>query len=98
MTTITSQNVLNVKFKAGLVVDGIFGKATKAAVRPLQRGAYGGYPSILQAFLICRGYDTGGFDGDFGARTESAVKTFQTVKGLSVTGIADKNTFERLAE
>ena len=72
--------------------------ATKAAVRPLQRGAYGGYPSILQAFLICHGHDTGGFDGDFGARTESAVKTFQTVKGLSVTGIADKNTFERLAE
>ena len=92
------QNVLNVKFKAGLVVDGIFGKATKAAVRPLKRGAYGGYPSILQAFLICRGYDTGGFDGDFGARTESAVKTFQTVKGLSVTGIADKDTFAKLAE
>lgn len=92
------QNVLNVKYRANLVVDGIFGRATKAAVRPLQRGAYGGYPSILQAFLICRGYDTGGFDGDFGARTESAVKTFQTVKGLSVTGIADKNTFEKLAE
>lgn len=92
------QNVLNVKYHANLVVDGIFGRATKAAVRPLQRGAYGGYPSILQAFLICRGYDTGGFDGDFGARTESAVKTFQTVKGLSVTGIADKNTFEKLAE
>ena len=92
------QNVLNVKYHANLVVDGIFGRATKAAVRPLQRGAYGGYPSILQAFLICRGYDTGGFDGDFGARTESAVKTFQTVKGLSVTGIADKKTFEKLAE
>lgn len=91
------QNVLNVKYNANLIVDGIFGRATKAAVRPLQRGAYGGYPSILQAFLICRGYDTGGFDGDFGTRTESAVKTFQTVKGLSVTGIADKNTFEKLA-
>lgn len=92
------QNVLNAKFKAGLVVDGIFGAMTKAAIRPLKRGAYGGYPSILQAFLICRGYDTGGFDGDFGARTESAVKTFQTVKGLSVTGIADKDTFAKLAE
>ena len=92
------QRVLNQKFKADLVVDGIFGRATKAAVRPLQRGAYGGYPSILQAFLICRGYDTGGFDGDFGARTESAVKTFQTVKGLRVDGIAGKATFAKLAE
>lgn len=92
------QNVLNVKYKANLVVDGIFGKATKAAVRPLKRGAYGGYPSILQAFLICHGYDTGGFDGDFGYRTESAVKTFQTVKNLSATGIAERETFARLAE
>lgn len=92
------QYVLNAKFKAGLVVDGIFGRATKAAIQPCKRGMYGAYPSILQAFLICHGHDTGGFDGDFGTRTESAVKTFQTVKGLSVTGIADKNTFEKLAE
>lgn len=92
------QNVLNVKYHANLVVDGISGKATKAAIQPCKRGMYGAYPSILQAFLICHGYDTGGFDGDFGARTESAVKTFQTVKGLTVTGIADKNTFEKLAE
>ena len=92
------QNVLNAKFKAGLVVDGIFGAMTKAAIRPLKRGAYGGYPSILQAFLICRGYDTGGFDGDFGYRTESAVKTFQIVKNLSATGIAERETFARLAE
>jgi peptidoglycan hydrolase-like protein with peptidoglycan-binding domain len=34
--------------------------------------------------------------GDFGARTESAVKTFQTVKGLRVGGIAGKATFEEL--
>lgn len=91
------QNVLNVKYGAKLVVDGIFGPATKKAVVPLKKGARGGYPSILQAFLICEGYDTGGFDGDFGNRTESAVKSFQTVNGLSVTGIADRNTFEKLA-
>jgi GH25 family lysozyme M1 (1,4-beta-N-acetylmuramidase) len=92
------QNVLNVKYHANLVVDGIFGRATKAAVRPCKRGMYGGYPSILQAFLICRGFDTGGFDGDFGLRTESAVKTFQQNSGLKVTGIADANTFAKLAE
>ena len=91
------QNVLNVKFKAGLVVDGIFGKATKVAVRPLKRGAYGSYPSILQAFLICRGYDTGGFDGIFGNKTESAVKKFQTDNHLTVDGIAGKETFAHLA-
>ena len=92
------QNVLNVKYHANLVVDGIFGKATKAAIQPCKKGMYGAYPSILQAFLICRGYDTGGFDGDYGNRTESAVKTFQTVKGLSVDGIAGKATFTKLAE
>ena len=92
------QHVLNAKFKAGLEVDGIFGKATKAAVQPCKKGMYGGYPSILQAFLICRGYDTGGFDGDYGNRTESAVKTFQTVKGLRVDGVAGKATFAKLAE
>lgn len=92
------QNVLNVKYHANLVVDGIFGKATKAAIQPCKKGMYGAYPSILQAFLICRGYDTGGFDGDYGNRTESAVKTFQTVKGLHVDGIAGKATFAKLAE
>lgn len=92
------QNVLNVKFKAGLTVDGVFGKATKAAIKPCTKGTRGAYPSILQAFLICLGYDTGGFDGDYGNRTESAIKTFQTVKGLKVTGTADANTFEALAK
>ena len=92
------QRVLNVKYKANLVVDGIFGVKTKAAVRPLKKGSKGGYPSILQAFLICLGYDTGGFDGDFGNKTESAVKTFQSKKGLQATGIADQNTFESLAK
>lgn len=92
------QNVLNAKFKAGLTVDGVFGKATKAAIKPCTKGTRGAYPSILQAFLICLGYDTGGFDGDYGNRTESAVKTFQTVKGLKVTGTADAATFEALAK
>ena len=52
--------------------------------------------TILQAFLICRGYDTGGFDGDFGHMTESAVLIFQTVHGLIIDGIAGKATFEEL--
>lgn len=92
------QRVLNQKFKANLAIDGVFGEKTKAAVRNLSKGAKGGYPSILQAFLICRGYDTGGFDGDFGNQTENAVKQFQRDHNLFVDGIAGKETFSKLAE
>ena len=51
------------------MVDGIFGRRTKAAVRNLYEGDQGAYVAILQAFLICRGYDTGGFDGIAGKET-----------------------------
>ena len=89
---------LNRWYDAGLEVDGIFGWRTKAAVRNLYKGETGGYPSILQAFLICRGYDTGGFDGIFGYQTEQAVKAFQQNSGLYVDGVAGKETFAKLAE
>ena len=91
------QTVLNRDFSANLDVDGIFGRMTKKSILNLERGAYGDYVRVLQGFLICRGYDTGGFDGDFGGRTESAVKTFQSVRGLYVDGIAGKVTFAALA-
>ena len=90
------QTVLNDDYGADLEVDGIFGRQTEKAVRNLERGGYGDYVRVLQGFLICHGYDTGGFDGDFGTRTESAVKTFQSVRGLYVDGIAGKATFEEL--
>lgn len=91
------QTILNDTYSAGLDVDGIFGRKTRAAIRNLSNGDTGDYVRVLQGFLIGRGQDTGGFDGIFGNLTESAVRTFQTVKGLTVDGIAGKNTFERLA-
>ena len=90
------QTILNTDFGANLDVDGIFGRQTKKSIVNLERGAYGDYVRVLQGFLICHGYDTGGFDGDFGGRTESAVRTFQSVRGLVVDGIAGKATFEEL--
>ncbi len=92
------QTVLNDDYGADLEVDGIFGRQTEKAVRNLERGDYGDYVRVLQGFLICHGYDTGGFDGDFGARTESAVRTFQQVRGLYVDGIAGRYTFRELSE
>ena len=91
------QTVLNRDFGANLDVDGVFGKQTKKSIVNLERGAYGDYVRVLQGFLICHGYDTGGFDGDFGGRTESAVKTFQSVRGLYVDGISGRKTLEELA-
>ena len=89
---------LNDDYGADLEVDGIFGRQTEKAVRNLERGDYGDYVRVLQGFLICHGYDTGGFDGDFGARTESAIRTFQQVRGLYVDGIAGRYTFRELSE
>lgn len=91
------QYVLNAKFSAKLTVDGVFGAMTKAAIRPLKKGTRGGYPSILQAFLICRGYEVS-FDGDFGGNTEAAVMAFQIANYLTPDGIAGKDTFSKLAE
>ena len=102
------QQWLNSHFGFDIYIDGIYGPQTRAAlVMALQtvlNRDYGadlevdGIYGVLQGFLICMGYDTGGFDGDFGGRTEESVKTFQTVRDLYVDGIAGKNTFEKLAE
>ncbi len=90
------QCYLNKTYRAGLSIDGIMGPATKAAVRVLRKGAKGTYVYILQCALICHGYDTGGFDGEFGDKTLAAVKDYQRKHGLEVDGEAGKETFYSL--
>ena len=92
------QTELNRAYHAGLAVDGIYGEKTFAAVRNLQQGSRGEFVMVLQGFLICKGYDTGGFDGIFGARTTSSVRAFQSRNGLVVDGIAGKKTFWALTQ
>ena len=46
----------------------------------------------LQTQLIQLGYLSGTADGDFGSRTETALKDFQEANGLEATGIADVET------
>ncbi|MGW1785454.1 protein kinase domain-containing protein [Streptomyces sp. NPDC002143] len=52
----------------------------------------------LQCMLSRRGYDVGGsgVDGDFGPDTETAVRGFQSDKGLAVDGIVGQNTWSAL--
>ena len=92
------QTELNRAYHAGLAVDGIYGEKTYAAVRSWRQGSRGDYVKVLQGFLICKGYDTGGFDGSFGARATSSVRAFQSRNGLVVDGIAGKKTFRALTQ
>lgn len=89
------QTELNNQYQKGLVVDGIFGNLTKNACVSVRKGAKGNITYILQAILYCKGYKIA-VDGDFGVNTENAVKDYQQSNGLTVDGVAGKNTFAKL--
>ena len=90
------QTELNREYGAGIAVDGIFGAQTYSAIHNIKIGAQGEYTRVLQGLLMCNGYDTGGFDGIFGAATDNAVREFQRDNGLEVDGIAGRETFGEL--
>ncbi len=90
------QTEMNKQYGSKLVVDGIYGSATNSTVRNLTVGCKGNITKTLQGLLICNGYSTNGFDGVFGSGTQTAVKSYQKKKGLTVDGIAGKATFTAL--
>ena len=59
----------------------------------IQIGSTGEDVRYLQESLTKLGYDPGPIDGVFGTKTETAVRSFQTVKGLVVDGIVGNNTW-----
>lgn len=67
-------------------------------LRTLRRGSKGNDVKALQRLLFADGYDVGpcGDDGDYGERTEKAVKRYQTDHSLLVDGVAGKETFTAL--
>lgn len=91
------QTVLNEQYGSNLAVDGIFGNQTASAIQNLKKGSTGDLTAVLQALLICHGYDTGGLDGDFGIQTDKAVRDFQKENDLYCDGIAGRATFGKLA-
>ncbi|MDF2889801.1 MAG: hypothetical protein K0R80_168 [Clostridia bacterium] len=63
----------------------------------LKRGMNNGYVKNLQVALNKYGYKLS-VDGDFGAKTEGAVRDFQRSKGLIADGIVGPKTWNRLYE
>ena len=63
------------------------------------RGCKGGAVRRLQTWLVGLGFGVGaaGADGDFGAATDTAVRTFQAAQGLTVDGVVGKATWRALA-
>ena len=64
----------------------------------VRQGSRGIYVCILQDGLTTLGYNTGGLDGVFGARTRDAVIEYQRKKGLTTDGLVGRNTWNNLME
>ena len=63
----------------------------------LKRGSKGEAVANLQRALSAHGLlQSSGIDGDFGNKTETAVKEYQSNHGLRPDGIAGRNTLRRL--
>ena len=68
------------------------GKKPAAAYDELKRGDKSDDVKAMQERLIELNWLTGSADGDFGPKTEAAVKDFQSANNLRVTGVADGKT------
>jgi peptidoglycan hydrolase-like protein with peptidoglycan-binding domain len=64
----------------------------------LRRGSDGAWVSHLQSLLQAEGVDPGPIDGDFGPRTEAAVRAYQEANGLRVDGIVGPETWGSLVQ
>ncbi len=62
----------------------------------LKKNAKGKPVRALQAILNARCFDCGAVDGDFGSKTDKAVRDFQKANGLTVDGSVGPATWECL--
>ncbi len=63
---------------------------------PIKRGSVGAEVRFLQQALISIGFYYGAVDGEYGARSENAVRSVQQVLGLKPSGVVDRTTWDAL--
>lgn len=94
------QTGINQDYRAGLVVDGIWGPATDRALGShfVCKGECQYMVTALEILLMLKGYNPQGVEcpGSFGSGLEAAVRAYQRDHGLTVDGIAGRNTFMSL--
>lgn len=62
----------------------------------LKKGAKGEQVKAVQRMLYSMGYSIGSVDGDFGSKTDAAVRAYQKKKGLTVDGVVGQKTWNKL--
>jgi peptidoglycan hydrolase-like protein with peptidoglycan-binding domain len=84
-----------------IVADGVVGRVTWINIDEadqshpvLQEGASGLPVRRLQSRMSAVGFDTGGVDGRFGAKTEAAVRKLQHDYKISVDGVVGAQTWQ----
>jgi peptidoglycan hydrolase-like protein with peptidoglycan-binding domain len=102
----TAAGVRAFQRSAGLAVDGVAGPATRRALgwrgrprlgaRAIAASAAGWDVAGLQFLLARHGFPSGAVDGVLGARTDAALRRFQSWAGLAADGVAGRATISRL--
>jgi peptidoglycan hydrolase-like protein with peptidoglycan-binding domain len=64
-------------------------------MRALRLGSQGPLVEAWQNFLVGKGFDPGGADGDFGDKTQTATMAFQSAQGLKADGVVGQQTFAK---
>jgi peptidoglycan hydrolase-like protein with peptidoglycan-binding domain len=84
----------------GIVVDGVVGKVTWINIdeadqsEPVLKVGSSGLPvRRAQKRMSLVGFDVGGVDGRYGARTAAAVKKLQQQSGINVDGVVGTQTW-----
>lgn len=75
-----------------------FGPSTYDKCPDINEGDTGNLVYIVQGGLWCKGFNPGGFDGNYGSRTSAAVKRFKEATGIGGNGNMNKDFMRALLD